>query len=199
MPVGLFRADREGRITSANAAFAALVQGSVNSLIGLPPWANAHPGDRAAAELAWKRGVETGADIRTEFRVWHGEGRMTWVRVDAAPVVDAAGQPAGYAGTALDHTEHAAQQVLLDRLEGVVTSTSDAVIILDRNGSPIYTNPAALAMFGVEEQVDLIRDPAARGLLQAPQPRRFPTHSRRRSRDVPHRRGTRRVLGRHRS
>ncbi|MEY4176179.1 MAG: hypothetical protein RI900_3344 [Actinomycetota bacterium] len=139
----------------------------MNSLIGLPPWANAHPGDRAAAELAWKRGVETGADIRTEFRVWHGEGRMTWVRVDAAPVVDAAGQPAGYAGTALDHTEHAAQQVLLDRLEGVVTSTSDAVIILDRNGSPIYTNPAALAMFGVEEQVDLIRDPAARGLLQA--------------------------------
>ena len=139
----------------------------MNSLVGLPPWANAHPGDRAAAELAWKRGVETGADVRTEFRVWHGEGRMTWVRIDAAPVLDAAGQPAGYAGTALDHTEHAAQQVLLDRLEGVVTSTSDAVIILDRNGSPIYTNPAALAMFGVEERVDLVRDPAARGLLQA--------------------------------
>jgi diguanylate cyclase (GGDEF)-like protein/PAS domain S-box-containing protein len=167
LPVGLFMADRDGRVTSANASFAALVQGSVKSVVGLPAWANAHPGDRASAELAWQRGVDAGGDIRTEFRVWHGEGRMTWVRVDAAPVVDSEGRHTGYAGTALDHTEQSAQQVLLDRLEGVVTSTSDAVIILDRNGSPIYTNPAALSLFGVEERVDLIRDPSARGLLQA--------------------------------
>jgi diguanylate cyclase (GGDEF)-like protein/PAS domain S-box-containing protein len=167
LPVGLFTADRDGRVTSANAAFGALVQGTVTSTVGLPPWANAHPGDRANAELTWRRCVDEGRDIRIEFRVWHGEGRMTWVRIDASPAVDADGAPLGYAGTALDHTEQVATEVLLDRLEGVASSTSDTILIVDRNGAPVYTNAAALELFGVTDQLDLVRDPMARGLLQA--------------------------------
>jgi len=169
LPVGLFQADRDGRVTAANAAFSALVLGSAASSIGVPPWANAHPGDRATAELAWRRATDGDADgsIMLEFRVWHGEGRMTWVRVDAAPVRDTLGRISGYAGSALDHTENMARTLLLERLERVVSSTDDAVIILDRNGSPVYTNQAARTLFGVEDQVDLVRDPGARGLLQA--------------------------------
>jgi diguanylate cyclase (GGDEF)-like protein/PAS domain S-box-containing protein len=169
LPVGLFQADRDGRVTAANAAFSALVLGSAASSVGVPPWANAHPGDRATAELAWRRATDGDADgaIMLEFRVWHGEGRMTWVRVDAAPVRDALGRITGYAGSALDHTENMARTLLLERLERVVSSTDDAVIILDRNGSPVYTNLAARTLFGVEEQIDLVRDPGARGLLQA--------------------------------
>jgi diguanylate cyclase (GGDEF)-like protein/PAS domain S-box-containing protein len=169
LPVGLFQADRDGRVTAANAAFSALVLGSAASSIGVPPWANAHPGDRAMAELAWRRATDGDADgsIVLEFRVWHGEGRMTWVRVDAAPVRDTLGRVSGYAGSALDHTENMARTLLLERLERVVSSTDDAVIILDRNGSPVYTNQAARTMFGVEDQLDLVRDPGSRGLLQA--------------------------------
>jgi diguanylate cyclase (GGDEF)-like protein/PAS domain S-box-containing protein len=167
LPVGLFQADREGRVTAANAAFGALVLGTGGSAVGMPPWSNAHPGDRATAELAWRRATEGDGDIQVEFRVWHGEGRMTWVRIDATAVRDVTGRIAGYAGSALDHTEHVAQTLLLDRLQGVVSATDDAVIILDRNGSPVYTNAAARRMFGVEDELDLVRDPAARGLLQA--------------------------------
>ena len=167
LPVGLFQADRDGRVTAANAAFGALVLGSTNSSVGVPPWANAHPGDRATAELAWRRATDGDGDVRLEFRVWHGEGRMSWVRVDAVPVRDHIGRITGYVGSALDDTENMARTILLDRLEGVVASTDDAVIILDRNGSPLYTNGAARLMFGVVEQLDLVRDPGARGLLQA--------------------------------
>ncbi len=92
---------------------------------------------------------------------------MTWVRIDASPGSAADGAPAGYAGTALDHTETVATQVLLDRLEGVARNTTDTIIIVDRNGSPVYTNAAALELFGVTDQIDLVRDPSARGLLQA--------------------------------
>lgn len=135
--------------------------------MGLPPWANAHPGDRATAELTWRRCVEEGRDIRIEFRVWHGEGRMTWVRIDASNAVNADGEPMGYAGTALDHTDQVATEVLLDRLEGVASNTTDTILIVDRNGAPVYTNAAALELFGVSDQLDLVRDPMARGLLQA--------------------------------
>jgi len=167
VPVGLFQADRDGRVTAANTAFGALVQGVPGAAIGVPPWANAHPGDRAMAELAWRRATESDDDLRLEFRVWHGEGKMSWVRIDAAPVRDHLGRITGYAGSALDHTENAHRELLLDRLEGVISSTDDAVIILDRNGAPVYTNDAARRMFGVVEEVDLVRDPGARGLLQA--------------------------------
>ena len=167
VPVGLFQADRDGRVIAANTAFGALVQGVPGAAIGVPPWANAHPGDRAMAELAWRRATESDDSLRLEFRVWHGEGKMSWVRLDAAPVRDHLGRITGYAGSALDHTEHAHRDLLLDRLEGVISSTDDAVIILDRNGAPVYTNDAARRLFGVVEEVDLVRDPGARGLLQA--------------------------------
>ncbi|MFM2079180.1 MAG: hypothetical protein RJA49_3070 [Actinomycetota bacterium] len=167
LPVGLFQADREGRVTAANPAFGALVQGVPGAAVGVPPWANAHPGDRATAELAWRRATDSDDDVRLDFRVWHGEGRMSWVRVDASPVRDGMGRIAGYAGSALDHTENAQRHLLLDRLEGVVSSTDDAVIILDRNGAPVYTNAAARRMFGVEQEIDLVRDAGSRGLLQA--------------------------------
>lgn len=167
LPVGLFQADRDGRVRAANAAFGALVQVSVGSPVGAPPWANAHPGDRASAELQWRRCIEAGDDIRLEFRVWHGEGRMTWVRIDAQAMHDSQGMITGYGGTALDHTESVGQQLLLDRLSGVVGASDDVVIILDRNGAPVYTNAAARRLFGVDDELDLIRDAAARGLLQA--------------------------------
>lgn len=167
LPVGLFRADADGRITVANPAFQRLVQGSGGSIVGLAPWANAHPGDRANAEFAWRRGVESDGAVEVRFRVWLGEGRMTWVRVTATPVFDATGRLSGYAGTALDDTTVVSQEHLLERLTGVVGASEASVLILDRNGSPVYTNPAARTMFGVDDELDLLRDPVARGLLQA--------------------------------
>ena len=91
LPVGLFQADRDGRITAANAAFGALVHGIVGTPVGVAPWSNAHPGDRAAAESQWRRSSDVDEPINLEFRVWHGEGRMTWVRIDAQPMCDPLG------------------------------------------------------------------------------------------------------------
>ncbi len=167
LPVGLFQANRDGRVTAANAAFGALVQVTTGSPVGSPPWANAHPGDRASAELAWRRSIDAGVDVQLEFRVWHGEGRMTWVHIDAEAQRNSIGLVTGYSGIATDQTGSVGQHELLDRLSGVVGATGDAVIILDRNGAPVYTNEAARRLFGVEHELDLIRDAAARGLLQA--------------------------------
>ncbi|MBI4884689.1 MAG: EAL domain-containing protein [Actinobacteria bacterium] len=168
LPIGLFQADRDGRVTAANDAFAALVQGSAVTIVGGPPWASAHPGDRASAELAWRRGVDADEGVVTlEFRVWQGEGRMTWVRLDAFPEADSMGRPAKFAGTALDHTDIIVRRQLLDRMLTIVGASEEAVLVVDRNGAPVYTNEAARTLFGVAEEIDLVRDPVARGMLQA--------------------------------
>ena len=130
------------------------------------PWANAHPADRCVAETAWREASDAEADFVFEFRVWHRDGRLLWVRVNASPVRDELGRISGYAGVAVDDTETVGKRLLLDRLLGVVEPSSDAVIILDRNGAPVYTNEAARTLFGVENSVDLIRDPSVRALLQ---------------------------------
>ncbi|MEX1104905.1 MAG: EAL domain-containing protein, partial [Ilumatobacteraceae bacterium] len=52
------------------------------------------------------------------------------------------------------------------RLLGVVEPSADAVVILDRNGMPLYINHSAQLLFGIDESIDLIQDPTVRALLQ---------------------------------
>jgi diguanylate cyclase (GGDEF)-like protein/PAS domain S-box-containing protein len=166
LPVAIFQADRDGRIVAANLAFRALALGGEVPSARTTPWANAHPADRSLAEAKWREASDAEADFVFEFRVWHRDGRLLWVRVNASPVRDELGRISGYAGVAVDDTETVGKRLLLDRLLGVVEPSSDAVIILDRNGAPVYTNEAARTLFGVDNSVDLIRDPSVRALLQ---------------------------------
>ena len=166
LPVAIFQADSDGRLTAANAAFRTLVLAGEMPSQRTTPWSNAHPDDRARAEAAWRDASDAEVDFSTEFRAWHCDGRLLWVRVNASPVRDKFGRFHGYAGVAVDDTETVGKRILLDRLLGVVEPSTDAVIILDRNGAPVYTNDTARTLFGVDESVDLIRDPAVRSLLQ---------------------------------
>ena len=162
----MFRSDRDGRLVEANPAFRALALGGEVPSSRSTPWANAHPGDRSSAERAWRDAAESETTFTAEFRVWHRDGRLLWVRLSASPERDQFGRVTGYAGVAMDETDMIGQRVLLDRLLGVVGPSSDAVIVLDRNGAPVFTNAAARDLFGVAEQVDLVRDPSIRGLMQ---------------------------------
>ena len=166
LPVAIFQADRDGRLTAANAAFRALALGGDVPSPRTTPWSNAHPADRHTAELTWREATDAEADFAVEFRVWHRDGRLLWVRVNASPMRDDLGRLEGYAGVAVDDTETVGKRLLLERLLGVVEPSADAVIILDRNGAPVYTNQTARVLFGVDDAVDLIRDPSVRGLLQ---------------------------------
>lgn len=166
LPVAVFQTDLDGHLTAANAAFRALALGGEVPGARTAPWSNAHPSDRSSAEIAWRATLDQHSDFQLSFRVWHRDGRLRWVRLSASPVRDASNRVVGYAGVALDDTDALADRSLLDRLLGVIDPSSDAVLVLDRNGAPVYTNGAARRLFGVDDPVDLVRDPAVRGLLQ---------------------------------
>jgi diguanylate cyclase (GGDEF)-like protein/PAS domain S-box-containing protein len=170
LPVGLFTADTDGRVTATNHAFVALVHGSSTqstsgngsggaplrpgAMVGTAPWGAAHPADRAAAEHCWRQGVATGGPIRVEFRVWRDDGRLTWVRVDATPVRSPEGALTGYTGSVSDHTDSIAGRDLLDQLSSVAAATSDGIFVLDRSGSPMFANDAARRLFGLDGATD---------------------------------------------
>jgi diguanylate cyclase (GGDEF)-like protein/PAS domain S-box-containing protein len=164
--LGVFQTDRDGRVLSANPSCSDLVASAGVSLTGAALWAHAHPGDRAAAELAWRRASDTAAPVTLSFRVWRPNGQSVWVRLDGTPTFDRAGRCTGYVGSATDETDVVHQRVLLDRLVGTVESSRDAVLILDRNGVPTYVNDAARDLFGIGEPGDLVSDPTSRGLMQ---------------------------------
>ncbi len=167
LPVGLFETDQAGRLVAANDAFRALVLAGAAVPIGFAPWANAHPGDRAAAELAWQRAAERGEPFTTEFRVWQPDGRLIWVRITTTPRRNPDGSLRGHIGVATDHTEYVRQRQLTDRLVHLLDASNDAVIVLDRHGAPQYVNDGARRLLGLHDDVDLVRDQATRSLVQA--------------------------------
>ena len=166
LPVGLFETDLTGRLISADESFRTLALSGGALPIGSAPWANAHPGDRAAAELAWRRLRESGDPITTTFRVWTATGQLLWLRLDATPKRDLFGQHVGYSGCVTDITEEQHQRQLSQRLTGLLEASPDAVLVIDRHGSPTFTNSAARTLFGVDDAVELVREPAMRSLLQ---------------------------------
>ena len=166
LPVGMFETDLNGRLVSADESFRALALSGSAIPIGSAPWANAHPGDRAAAELAWSRLRDAGETLTTTFRVWSAQGKMVWLRLDATPKRDLFGQHLGYTGCVTDISEEQHQRQLSERLTGLLSVSPDAILIIDRHGSPTFTNEAARTLFGVHDAVDLVREPAMRELLQ---------------------------------
>ncbi|CAB4879987.1 unannotated protein [freshwater metagenome] len=166
LPVGMFETDLNGRLVSADESFRALALSGGAVPVGSAPWANAHPGDRAAAELAWARLREAGEALTTTFRVWTAQGKMVWLRLDAIPRRDVFDQQLGFSGCVTDITEEQHQRQLSERLTGLLGVSPDAVLIIDRHGSPTYANDAARALFGVDDAIDLVREPTMRGLLQ---------------------------------
>ena len=128
----MFETDLLGRLVSADESFRALALSGGAVPIGAAPWANAHPGDRAAAELAWSRLREAGEPLTTSFRVWTQHGKLVWLRLDATAKKDLFAQHVGYIGCVTDVTEEQHQRQLSERLTGLLGVSPDAILIIDR-------------------------------------------------------------------
>lgn len=165
LPVAVFQCDLAGRLTAANTAFRLLASGGDSPPADSAPWSNAHPSDRADAEVRWSRAAEQQLSVSISFRVWNRDGRVRWIRIDASPVRDRFGRAVGYAGVAVDSTDTVDRGVLLDRLLGVVDPSADAVAIFDRDEIPVYLNDAARTLLGVGDATDPSSESAARTLL----------------------------------
>ena len=166
LPVGVFEADTDCRLVSANPAFRTLVLNGAAVVPGTAPWTNALPHERTECEREWVRHLEDGGDFRVEFRVAGATGDATWIRVETRPIV-IDGEVTGHVGTAVNCTGDMDRRVLSDQLVGLLDVSGDAVLVFDRAGDLMFANDRAREIVGVSDPGPGAPDPAARAYVRA--------------------------------
>ena len=166
LPIGVFRADANGRLLTANDAFRVLALDGAAVVPGTAPWSNALPHERTECEHRWARHSHEGGPFTVEFRVGRSSGETTWVRVTTSPMVED-GTVIGHIGTAVDCTESVTQRLLSDQLVGLLDVSGDAVVVFDRTGALSFANDSARVLIGLSDGSSAQSDTAARTFMQA--------------------------------
>jgi PAS domain S-box-containing protein len=100
----IFRTDRDGRITFVNARWTTLHRGQVNDALGRRLSELAEAGDRAAIDALFQPAENGPRSVEATLRNGDGEPRRYLMAI--VPLQRESGQD-GYAGSAVDVTEHA--------------------------------------------------------------------------------------------
>ncbi|HKI96575.1 MAG TPA: ATP-binding protein [Gemmatimonadales bacterium] len=116
-PVGIFRADADGRMLDVNERCVLLASFASDSLIGRSWFDAVHPQERQRVREAWRDALEHDKEFRVECRLAGSDTRERWVLARAARV-----DGAGVVGTLIDisdrkHVELQLQQA--QKLESV--------------------------------------------------------------------------------
>ncbi|MDE2204498.1 MAG: diguanylate cyclase [Burkholderiaceae bacterium] len=153
-PLGLFRADVEGRIVYANEAYRRLLGLTHEEALADVWLTRQHPNDREAAMTGWHEAIRRGTVYTAEQRVLvPGEGERLMV-VNTAPVrVD--GEVIGHVGTMEDITVRARAQQASRVLTKILDSTTDFVAQTDVHGNVTYMNPAGRRFVGIALDQDI--------------------------------------------
>ena len=128
---------------------------------GYESWRTAlHPDDAARAEAAIQSTLCGEKDLDIEFRVVRPNGSSYHLRSRAIMLHDLPGQPVRLLGTSYDITAAKEAEALLrqsrHRFGLLLESASQGIYGVDLQGNCTFVNPAALQMFGYEQEADLL-------------------------------------------
>jgi diguanylate cyclase (GGDEF)-like protein/PAS domain S-box-containing protein len=155
LPVGAFRADRDGALTDVNPAWERATGIAARDAIGRKLVDLLDPEDVARAHETFETAA-TGRQLQ-RFRA-PLPGTKTWVEfaIDFVPLEskDGADSKGGvFVGTATEATETVEASRLAAVLEAVFEATPDLVGITDDRGGVVYVNRAARTLFGLEGDI----------------------------------------------
>ncbi|MFY9820308.1 MAG: PAS domain-containing protein, partial [Thermoanaerobaculia bacterium] len=148
--LGTWHWDVRSDLSTRDAAF--------NRLLGLDPQPSVgplrdyldhvHPEDLGMVMEAFDRAVRTRQPYAAEHRVVWPDGSVRWLR-DRGRMLDGPdGQPAAFAGAAMDVTELRRAEEARARLGAVFESSEDAISTKSLDGTVTAWNAAAERMFG---------------------------------------------------
>ena len=139
---GMAVLDSLGRITRANATAARLIgSGSVREIIGCD-FSVALLGDPASAGDPVRQALATSLTCRGTVRV-----------PERGRVYDIVASPHPDGGAVVTFDDVTVHQTIAERHRRVVETTSDAIVITDRQRRIAFVNPAATTLFGLDYNV----------------------------------------------
>jgi len=113
-----------------------------------------HPEDRQRVLAEVERTHRTGEPFSAEYRVLAADGRVVWLLDETIAVRDDEYRPLFLQGFLVDVTERRAAVEALQRNEAlyrrVLESSSDLVVLLDRDGTLRYTSPSIERLLGYD-------------------------------------------------
>ena len=104
-PVGIFRANAEGRCIYVNERWCRLA-GRPSTAVLEHGWRIAvHPDDLPMVSAGWRRAIDGNEPYLQEFRFLHPDGTVVWVYGQATPLRSESGVVDGFIGTVTDISE----------------------------------------------------------------------------------------------
>lgn len=147
---GIFQISTEGRILTANPAFARMLgHGSPDELIAAVPDFRKlfiEPGCR----LEFMHSIRTsGALTDFEAQVRHKDGSKIWILINARGINDAGGKLIGFEGMARDITSHKRAE---RNFQMLIESGPDAIVAIDNKFEILIVNTQTERMFGYQRE-----------------------------------------------
>jgi PAS domain S-box-containing protein len=125
LPVGVYTATPEGQCTWVNPKLEDIAGFTLEEALG-DGWAeNIHPDDLETVLSGWKAYTSTGRSYPVEYRRYHSDGSLRWVRNNTAPLFSLQGDMIGHVGVITDITEQRRIEDALQRSEERLRLTLD--------------------------------------------------------------------------
>ena len=150
------------------------VSPSIETTLGIPReewlarvgvWEDAiHPDDRERVVEVSRHAAEFGEPFRIEYRAFHRDGRMLWIREDCVLIRDEVGEPVYWLGLMLDVSEFALAQRDLQEVQtkfGALVEQIPAIVYIDEADERMtttYVSPQIEPLLGYTQH-DYMTDP----------------------------------------
>jgi len=118
-----------------------------------------HPDDVMAHRAAQQAALETRAPFTAEYRLLRADGVYRWILDQGVPRFGGRGDFQGYAGVALDITEHKRAEDQLRWLSKAAEQSPASIVITDLDGRIEYVNPKFTEVTGYATDEVIGRNP----------------------------------------
>lgn len=158
-PIGIFLNDAKGGLLYVNPHWLNITGLGLEQSLG-KGWKTAlHPDDVAGMLAARKVAIRNGWAFNYEFRFRRPSGEIRWVQARSVAIRSNTGAVTGYVGTTEDITERRKSEELLRLQEAALRSTANVVMITNRAGNIVWTNPAFTHITGYTAEEALGKNP----------------------------------------